>query len=177
MVADSDLAVGQIVDAISHSSIWKSSAIFVVEDDSQDGADHVNAHRIPVAVVSPYAKRGAVIHTRYDLLSVVRSIELILGMSPLGLNDALATPMYDVFLNAPINAEPVDTITPAIDLLAENTSTSPDAEWSRSLPLDSPDRVSQADLDRILWHSVHGSSSTPPPPGPEAEGEETAEAD
>ena len=67
MVADSDLAIGQLVDLISHSSIWPESAIFIVEDDSQDGADHVNAHRIPVAVISPYAKRGAVIHTRYDL--------------------------------------------------------------------------------------------------------------
>ena len=73
MVADSDLAVGQLVDTISHSPIWSSSAIFVVEDDSQDGADHVNAHRIPIAVISPYARRGIVLHTRYDLLSVVRS--------------------------------------------------------------------------------------------------------
>ena len=88
MVADNDYGLGQIVDLISHSSIWKSSAIFVVEDDSQDGADHVDAHRIPAAVISPYAKRGAVVHTRYDFLSVIRSIELILGIEPLGLFDA-----------------------------------------------------------------------------------------
>ena len=117
MVADSDLAVGQLVDTISHSSIWSSSAIFVVEDDSQDGADHVDAHRIPVAVISPYARRGVVIHTRYDLLSVVRSIELIVGMKPLSLNDALATPMYDVFTSTAVNSAPVTVIPPQIDLL------------------------------------------------------------
>lgn len=172
MVADSDLAVGQIVDAISHSAIWGSSAIFVVEDDSQDGADHVNAHRIPVAVVSPYARAGSVVHTRYDLLSVVRSMELILGMQPLSLNDALATPLYDVFASTPVNSAPVDAVVPDVDLLEANTATSPDAEWSRSLRLDEPDRVSQADLDVILWHSVHGAESVPPPPGPGAEGED-----
>jgi len=171
MVADSDLAIGQLVDTISHSSIWNSSAIFVVEDDSQDGADHVNAHRIPIAVISPYAKSGAVLHTRYDQLSVVRSIELILGMKPLSLNDALATPMYDVFGVTPSNAAPIKAIVPAIDLLKMNTIKTPDAEWSNSLALGKPDQVPQAALDIILWHSVHGAKSSPPPAGPGAEGE------
>jgi DNA-binding beta-propeller fold protein YncE len=172
MVADSDLALGQLVDVISHSAIWNSSAIFLVEDDSQDGADHVNAHRIPVAVISPFARRGAVVHTRYDLLSVVRSIELILGMRPLSLNDALATPMYDAFATTADNASPVDVIVPAVDLLARNSAASPDAEWSSRLALDKPDQVSQADLDQILWHSVHGAGSAAPPPGPGAENED-----
>jgi hypothetical protein len=97
MVAENDYGLGQIVDLISHSSIWSSSAIFVVEDDSQDGADHVDAHRMPAAVFSPYAKRGAVVHTRYDMLSVIRSMELIMGMKPLSFADAVATPMYDAF--------------------------------------------------------------------------------
>ena len=95
---------------ISHSKIWSSSAIFVVEDDSQDGADHLDAHREPALVISPYARRGVVIHTRYDLLSVVRSMELIMGMKPLGLNDALATPMYNVFSPTPVNRAPVNNI-------------------------------------------------------------------
>jgi hypothetical protein len=172
MVADSDLAIGQLVDTISHSAIWESSAIFIVEDDSQDGADHVDAHRIPVAVISPFAKPGAVIHTRYDLLSVVRSMELILGMRPLSLNDALATPMYDVFAPGPVNAEPVSAIVPAVDLLERNTPASPDSQWSSRLNLSKPDQVSQADLDQILWHSVKGADSTPPPRGPGAEGED-----
>jgi hypothetical protein len=168
MVADSDLAVGQLVDTISHSSIWSSSAIFVVEDDSQDGADHVDAHRIPVAVVSPYARRGIVLHTRYDLLSVVRSIELIVGMKPLTLNDALAIPMYEVFTPQPANAEPVPALVPGIDLLTRNQTTAPDSATSAALRLGQPDLVPQRELDAILWHSVYGADSTPPPPGPGA---------
>jgi YVTN family beta-propeller protein len=177
MVADSDLAIGQMVDIISHSSVWAESAIFIVEDDSQDGADHVNAHRIPVAVISPYARPGAVIHTRYDLVSVVRSMELILGMDPLSINDAAATPMYDAFTDQPVNSAPYTALVPNVDLMEMNTTASPDYEWSMSLPLESPDRVSQADLDIILWHSVYGAKSTPPPPGPGAEGEKTGAVD
>lgn len=172
MVADSDLAIGQIIDTISHSAIWSSSAVFVVEDDSQDGADHVNAHRIPVAVVSPYAAQGAVIHDRYDLLSVVRTIELITGLRALSLNDALAVPMYAAFSSAPTSSAPYDAITPGIDLLQRNPATGPDSEWSQTLALGEPDRVPQAVLDQILWHSVHGAGSTPPPPGPGASGED-----
>ena len=169
MVADCDLALGQLVDLISHSSIWSSSVIFVVEDDSQDGADHVNAHRIPVAVIGPYAKRGAIIHRRYDLLSVIRSMELIMGMKPLSLNDALATPMYDAFTSEPLNSEPVDVIVPDVDLLERNTQAAPWAAVSNRLALDKLDAVPQWKLDEILWKSVYGADSTPPPPGPGAE--------
>ena len=176
MVADSDLAIGQLVDTISHSSIWSSSAIFIVEDDSQDGADHVNAHRIPVAVISPYAAKGAVVHTRYDLLSAVRSIELIIGMTPLTLNDALATPMYDAFTPKPTNSAPYTAIVSGIDRLKMNSAASPDSEWSAALPLSTPDQVSQASLDAIIWHSVFGVHSAPPPPGPGASGESDAKA-
>jgi phospholipase C len=172
MVADSDLAVGQLIETISNSPIWSSSAIFVVEDDSQDGADHVDAHRIPVLVVSPYARAGAVVHTRYDLLSVVRSVELIAGLKPLSMNDALATPMYSVFTGTPVNSAPVTAIVPDVNLLNYNTTAAPDSPWSSRLALDKPDQVSQADLDQILWHSVHGADSTPPPVGPNAEGED-----
>lgn len=175
MVADSDLAVGQIVDTISHSAVWSSSAIFVVEDDSQDGADHVNAHRIPALVISPYARKGVVVHTRYDLLSVVRSIELIIGMKPLGLNDALATPMYDVFAPTRVNPAPVSAEPANVNLLEMNSPASPDSEWSTKLDLSRPDRVSQDKLDAILWHSVYGADSTPPPPGPGAEHEAEGE--
>ena len=146
-MADSDLALGQLVDTISHSRIWSSSAIFIVEDDSQDGADHVDAHRIPVAVVSPYARRGAVIHSRYDLLSVVRSMELIMGMKPLSLNDALATPMYDAFTSEPLNAEPVDAIVPASRPPERNTQAAPWAALS-SQPAAREGRCGAAAADR-----------------------------
>jgi YVTN family beta-propeller protein len=172
MVADSDQAVGELVDSISHSSIWSSSAIFVVEDDSQDGADHVNAHRIPAMVISPFARSGAVIHSRYDLVSVVHSIELILGLNPLGVNDALATPMYEAFTPTADNAEPVSAIPSGVDLLSRNSATAPDARLSSRLKLERTDEVPQQELDSILWHSVYGANSAPPPPGPGAEPED-----
>jgi YVTN family beta-propeller protein len=109
-VADNDLALGDIVDTISHSPYWKDSAIFVLEDDSQDGADHVDGHRAPVQVISPYAQHGKVINTYYSQLSAVRTIEQILGAQPLNEKVAAATPMYDAFTSkpnyAPFNAVP-----------------------------------------------------------------------
>ena len=109
-VADGDLATGQIVDTISHSKYWKDSAIFVLEDDSQDGADHVDGHRAPVQVISPWAQHGKVIDTYYSQISAVRTIEQILGAQPLNEKVAAATPMYDAFTPrpdyAPFNAVP-----------------------------------------------------------------------
>jgi YVTN family beta-propeller protein len=168
MVAADDQGLGQLVALISHSKIWSSSAIFVVEDDSQDGADHLDAHREPALVISPYARRGAVIHTRYDLLSVDRSMELIMGMKPLGLNDALATPMYNVFSPTPVNGAPVNNIPTKINLLTRNTVAAPYAQASSRLPLGTPDLLPQGELDSIIWRSVYGANSTPPPPGPNA---------
>jgi len=109
-VADGDLAVGQIVDEISHSKYWKNSAIFVVEDDSQDGADHVDGHRAPIQVISPYAVHGKTVSTYYTQISMVRTIEQILGAQPLNEKVAAATPMFDAFTNkaddTPFNAVP-----------------------------------------------------------------------
>jgi YVTN family beta-propeller protein len=169
MVADNDYGLGQIVDEISHSSIWSSSAIFVVEDDSQDGADHVDAHRMPAEVISPYTKPGAVIAHRYDFLSVIRSMELIVGMEPLGLQDAVAEPMYAVFTPTAQNTAPYTAIVPKQDRLALNPSNAPDAQLSASLDFSQLDQVPQRVLDRILWHAVYGEDSTPPPPGPNGE--------
>jgi hypothetical protein len=168
MIADNDLGTAQVIDLISHSSIWSSSAIFIVEDDSQDGADHVDAHRIPAAVISPYAKPGAVVHTRYDQLSVLRSMELILGMQPLSLNDALATPMYDAFDSTPTNLAPFTAVPETQDLLAKNPGGTAAARASARLDFRHLDAVPQRKLDGLLWKSVHGWNSKPPPPGPNA---------
>jgi YVTN family beta-propeller protein len=100
-VADGDLAVGKIVDEISHSPYWKDSAIFVVEDDSQDGADHVDGHRAPIQIISPYAQHGKVDSTYYSQITMVRTIEQILGAQPLNQKLAAATPMYGAFTNRP----------------------------------------------------------------------------
>jgi len=169
MIADNDYGLGEIVDTISHSSIWSSSAIFVVEDDSQDGADHVDAHRIPAMVLSPYTPAGAVVHHRYDFASVIRSMELILGMEPLGLFDGLAVPMYDAFTPSPVNSAPYSAIVPAQSRDEVNAANAPDAAMSKSLDFSNLDQVPQRQLDVILWHAVHGADSTPPPPGPNAE--------
>jgi DNA-binding beta-propeller fold protein YncE len=168
-VADNDLALGQFVEAISHSSIWPQTAIFVVEDDSQDGADHVDAHRMPAFVISPWAKRGAVIHTRYDQNSVLHTIELILGLKPLSLMDGLATPIYDAFdTTADVESTRYAAISPTQSLKQLNTPASPDAALSAKLPFDRLDLVPQMVMDGILWHSVYGEASTPPAAGPDA---------
>ena len=96
-VADNDLAVGRMVDEISHSKYWKDSAIFVVEDDSQNGLDHVDGHRAPVQVISPYAQHGRVDSHYYSQITMVRTIEQILGIHPMNQLDSAATPMYGAF--------------------------------------------------------------------------------
>ncbi|WP_446666850.1 alkaline phosphatase family protein [Flexivirga sp. B27] len=123
-VADNDLAVGRIVDTISHSKYWKDSAIFVVEDDSQNGADHVDGHRAPVQVISPWAKHGAVVSSYYSQLNIVRTIQQILGAQPLNQKLAAATPMYDAFTNkadtTPYNA--VDNQVPLTEGIEDTPS-------------------------------------------------------
>ncbi len=167
MIADNDEAVGRIVDRISHSSIWKSSAIFVVEDDSQDGPDHVDAHRMPAFVISPFAPKGKVVHTRYDQVSMVRSLELILGLKPLGLFDAVATPMYDAFGPKATNAAPYTFIPSKVDLTALNPAGTAGARLAARQPTGL-DQISRRVEDSMLWKSVHGWKSVPPPAGPNA---------
>jgi hypothetical protein len=195
MIADNDLGLGQLVQLVSHSPIWRHSAIFVVEDDSQDGADHVDAHRMPAFLISPYARRGSVVHTRYDQYSALRTAELILGMRPLALNDALATPMYDAFTNhpdfTPYRAiEPEQSLTernPVPASLPLNTVSVPGStllsgaganahQLALALPFEKLDLVPQELSDAMLWHSVYGWDSTPPPPGPGASIEEHTRA-
>jgi DNA-binding beta-propeller fold protein YncE len=180
-VADNDLALGQVVELVSQSSIWDDSAIFVVEDDSQDGADHLDAHRIPVQVISPWAKTGGgVVSTRYDQYSFLRTIEMILGLDPLSINDALATPLYDAFISggqAPdVEGTRYQAIQPEVPLTEVNPPAAPDAALSAALPFDQVDAVPQRTSDRILWHSIYGADSEPPPPGPGASPVERARA-
>jgi DNA-binding beta-propeller fold protein YncE len=170
MVADNDRALGQVVDLISHSKYWSSSAIFVVEDDSQDGFDHQDAHRIPAFVVSPYAKNG-VVSTPYDMVSAIRSMELILGLRPLNLFDSQAAPMYDAFTSSPDNSAPFNALPPTYNLLEENPASPTSAAARAGTKFDTaiPDQISQRLLDKIIWQSVHGPGSATPPPGPNAE--------
>ena len=174
-IADNDYGLGQVVDLISHSAIWKDSAIFVVEDDTQDGGDHVDAHRMPAFAISPYARHGAVVHTRYDQESVLRTAELILGLKPLSLFDATATPMYDAFTSQP-DLTPYMAIKPEQDLTSLNSAAAPDSKLSSAMPFGKVDAVPQEISDQILWHSVYGQGSTPPSPGPNASPAEHARA-
>src|SRR4029079_14543649 len=100
-VADNDVALGRIIEAISHSRFWKDTCIFVVEDDPQNGFDHIDGHRTVALVVSPYTKRGAVDSTNYNQTSMVRTMELLLGLPPMNQLDASATPMTACFTETP----------------------------------------------------------------------------
>ncbi|HEX5192286.1 MAG TPA: bifunctional YncE family protein/alkaline phosphatase family protein [Solirubrobacteraceae bacterium] len=122
-VADNDLAVGRMVDTISHSKYWKNSVIFVAEDDSQDGADHVDGHRAPIQVISPWAVHGKVVNTYYSQISMIRTIEQILGAQPLNEKVAAATPMYDAFTSKP-NYTPFSAVPNQIPL-TEGIATAP----------------------------------------------------
>jgi YVTN family beta-propeller protein len=127
-VADGDLAVGQIVDEISHSKYWRDSAIFVVEDDSQDGADHIDGHRAPIQIISPYAVHGVVDNTYYSQITMMRTIEQILGAQPLNAKLAAATPMYGAFTNKP-DYTPFDAVpnqVPLTEGLAVQPTCGPD---------------------------------------------------
>jgi sugar lactone lactonase YvrE len=169
-IASNDWGLGQIVDEISHSSIWGSSLILVQEDDSQDGADHVDAHRIPALAISPYARRGAVVHTRYDQISILRTAEIVMGMKPLNLAEALGVPLYDAFGSRASNSAAYDAIMPGLDMTATNPNTARNRRASAGLNFGTLDQIPQRRLDAILWHYRHGFDSQPPPPGPNASG-------
>ena len=172
-VADNDLALGKIVDTISHSSIWKDSAIFVIEDDSQNGVDHVDGHRNPTLVISPWARRGAVVHTYYSQLNVIRTIEQILGLPPMNQQDLTAEPMYDVFTKTPDNT-PYTYLPESVSLDQRNPTaaalTSPSAaasatrvgqlelawaQWSQGQDWRSEDMVNMAEGNRDIWYAGH----------------------
>jgi DNA-binding beta-propeller fold protein YncE len=179
-VADNDLALGQLVELVSHSPIWSQSAILVMEDDSQDGIDSVDAHRIPALVISPWAKRGVVVSTRYDHYSFLRTAELMAGLKPLSINDSLATPLYDAFISRGQKPNVEGTrylaIQPQQSMTDTNPLSAPKAALSRALPWDRVDAVPQRLSDRIIWESVFGPGSTPPPAGPNRSPEERARA-
>jgi YVTN family beta-propeller protein len=176
-IANNDWGLGQIVDAISHSSIWSSSLILVVEDDSQNGADHVDAHRIPALVISPYTEQGAVIHNRYDQLSFLRTLEIISGMQSLNLGEALAVPLYDAMTPNAGNSLPYDAIMPSVNMTEVNPATKANVKAAEGQPLSATDQVPQQVLDAMLWHYRHGYKSKPPPPGPNASPEDTKRGD
>ena len=151
-VATNDWCLGRLVDAVSHSRYWKSTAIFSVEDDAQDGPDHVSDQRSTFYVASPYAKAG-VHHDDYSTAGVLHTIELILGIAPMTIYDATARPLYAAF-GMRADLRPFDVLRPRIDLRAVNARTAYDAAVSAHLNWNRPDAVDPALLNRILAHAA-----------------------
>jgi YVTN family beta-propeller protein len=163
MVADNDLALGRIVDAISHSRFWKESAIFVLEDDAQNGPDHVDAHRSVLLVASPFVRRGAVDHTLYTTSGVLRTIELVLGLPPMTQYDAGATPLYNAFVAQP-DTRPYAVVAARIPLDERNKRGAPGAAESAAMDFSAPDRAPDLLLNEVIWKSVKGTQAVMPPP-------------
>jgi DNA-binding beta-propeller fold protein YncE len=163
-VADNDLAVGQVVDAVSHSAFWKDTCIFAIEDDTQDGWDHVNAFRTTAYVISPYTKRSAVVDTNYAQPGLMHTMELILGLPPMNQFDAQATPMSDCFMDTP-DFTPYDAEQANVYLNEMNPApvairdplTRQYALASADLPLSQPDQCPEDLLNHILWNAARGS--------------------
>lgn len=162
MNADTDYGLGQIVEAVSKSPFWKKTAIFVLEDDAQNGFDHVDAHRSICYVISPFVKRSLVDHRFYNTDSVLRTMELILGLAPMNQYDAVA-PVLDVFGNQPENVEPFSAILPPKHIIGEvNGQMAYRAKDSMKLNFTQEDSVPDEVLNDILWHGIMG-RNTPKP--------------
>ncbi len=161
-VAANDLALGQIVQGVSQSRFWRSTAIFVIEDDAQNGPDHVDAHRTVGLVISPYARHGMVDSTFYTTASFVRTMQLILRMPPLTQYDHAAAPLYAAFTDKPDFA-PLLLAPPQVDLETRNPAGVPGAAASARLDLSAPDRADPNALNAVLWHALRPGQSIPAP--------------
>jgi DNA-binding beta-propeller fold protein YncE len=168
-VADNDLALGQIVEAISRSRFWPQTCVFVIEDDPQDGWDHVSGYRTTAYLASPYTRRGMTVGTQYNQTSLLRTLELMLGLPPMNQFDATATPMSDCFTDTPDLTPfaavpsniPLDQMNPEPRKISDPLLRK-DAYASARLPLAQPDQCPEELLNRILWHAMKGSHAPYP---------------
>lgn len=161
-VADNDYAVGQLVEHVSKGPYWKKTAIFIVEDDAQNGHDHVDAHRSTAFVISPYVKRSTVDSQFHNTATTLRTMELILGLPPLCQYDAIARP-FSFFAAEPANDAPYEAILPARNIVTQiNAKTAYGAKESAKLAFDKADAVPDEVLTRILWHAIKGAQSPEP---------------
>lgn len=161
LVADNDLAFGMIVEAVTHSKFWPRMAIFVLEDDAQNGPDHIDAHRSPAYVISPYTRRGAVDSSMYSTTSLLRTIELILGLKPMSQYDAAARPMYNCFQSEP-DLMPYKYAPANVDLTEKNKATAWGSQFKLDLAVE--DAVDDLLLNEIVWRSVKGADNPMPAP-------------
>ena len=163
MVADNDLGLGRIVEAVSHSKFWPQTAIFVIEDDAQNGPDHVDAHRTVALVASPYGRAGLVDSTPYTTCSLLRTIELILGIPPLSQFDAAAAPMLTSF-SGPLNLAPYVALPETVDMNAINPKATKVAKLSAHFDFSKEDLVDDRLFTRAIWKAVRGEYAEPPAP-------------
>ena len=163
-VADNDLAFGLFIEHLSKSPVWKESAVFVLEDDAQNGADHVDAHRSIAYVVSPYTKRNYVDHTMYSTNAMLRTIELILGLPPMSQHDAAAIPMWRCFSKT-ADLSPYKALIPAVNLDDRNASVDNDLQRrSDAFDLTGEDRVPDLEFNEVLWKIIKGENAEMPAP-------------
>jgi len=153
--------LGMLVEGVSRSKFWPSTAIFVVEDDAQNGPDHVDAQRTVALVISPYTRRHAVDSTMYSTSSMLRTMELILGMKPMTQFDAAATPMFNSFANQP-DTRPYEMLPPNVDMKATNGV----AAWGGKIKFNfaKEDQADDLLLNEMIWRSVRGSNHAMPAP-------------
>jgi hypothetical protein len=154
MVADNDLALGRIIEALSHSPFWKSTVVFVMEDDAQDGPDHVDSHRSPLLVISPYTQ-GGVLHRFTNTTDVLHTMEEILGLDALSQFDHYGHPLRDVWRDAP-DTTPFSALAPSIPLDERNPARGRAARDSRRLDLAEVDAADMDLFNRVLWMAVKG---------------------
>ncbi|MBU8920052.1 beta-propeller fold lactonase family protein [Bacillus sp. FJAT-29953] len=160
MVAENDYALGKLVDMVSHSPYWKDTAIFVTEDDAQNGWDSVDAHRTTSLVISPYTQTRTVDSTLYDTTSMLRTMEMILGMKPMTQFDASAVPMINTFTHKP-NFESFKVEEPTYPLDRKNGQNAPMAKESAELDFSGVDHADSEKLNKILWKSAKGDKPYP----------------
>lgn len=162
-VADNDQGLGRFVQIISESPIWKESVIFVLEDDAQNGPDHIDAHRSPAFVISPFIQKGQVNHTMYSTSGILRTIELILGLPPMSQYDAAAVPLFSCFTTQP-DFQPYKAKAAQVSLEERNGGTTASAKRSEAFNFAKEDAVPDLDLNEVIWKSVKGEDSEMPAP-------------
>jgi hypothetical protein len=162
-IADNDLAVGRFVEHLSKSKIWNESVVFILEDDAQNGPDHVDAHRSTAYVAGGLVKRGYVDHTMYSTSGVLRTIELILGLKAMSQYDAAATPLWRCFTNK-ANSTPLVARLPGVDLEQRNVAVNRNSRRSSQFDLTRPDAIDDLVFSEIIWQTMRGEQSIMPAP-------------
>ncbi|OYX96139.1 MAG: hypothetical protein B7Y76_09090, partial [Sphingobacteriia bacterium 35-40-5] len=160
-VADNDLAVGMLIDHLSKSPVWKESVVFILEDDAQNGPDHVDAHRSPAFVVGPFVKRKYVDHTMYTTSGMLRTMELILGLPPMTQYDAAATPMWRLFTKNP-DFTPYNHLPVSVDLNDKNPENTKLGKLSEKFNWTKEDSVPDLIFNEILWQGIKGKPAPSP---------------